>query len=145
VLLRKVGLVPDVLLDCHAIIDRINGIYTPGSISAESPKKPKITWDAFVQGAENDNLFYHSLLMDYLNAHAYVIEDLRTLYKSEFVICGYIIDTTSRYKTGLTKMISAILTFDEAENVEKYLHMSSYSKYDVCIGATPVCRTESTE
>ncbi|MBO6014209.1 MAG: ROK family transcriptional regulator [Oscillospiraceae bacterium] len=120
---------------CSAAIitDRINGLDTAHDVIGRFPKKKLIHLPGFFEAIEAGNEEYARLWDEYLDALANAVHNLRLLLNSDVIICGEMSEYVASYKAELVRKIKKIgMT---KEDVDEYLHTSSLSRYDACVGA----------
>ncbi len=117
-----------------AIIDRINGIDTTREII--SKHREIVHWNEFIERMEEGNEEYRALFEEYLDALACFISNIRIAFASDIVICGDITHIIEKYKPELVRRIRALSpSWKEPEDVDAYLHTSSFAGYQASVGA----------
>ena len=119
-----------------AIVDQINGIDTSMEIIPKLPEKRIIHWSDFIKGVKEGNEEYEALFEEYLETLAYFINNIRIAFGADIVICGDITNIIEEYKPKLVEKIRALSpSWKKPEDVDGYLHTSSFARYQSSVGA----------
>ncbi|MBO6014212.1 MAG: ROK family protein [Oscillospiraceae bacterium] len=116
------------------LIDRVNGIDTTMEIVSKS--RGILHWNEFIRQMEAGNQEYRALFDEYIDALAYFINNIRIAFGADIVICGDITHIIEKYKPELVRRIQALSpSWKQPEDVDAYLHTSSFAGYQASVGA----------
>ena len=100
------------------------------------PEKRIIHWSDFIKGVKEGNEEYEALFEEYLETLAYFINNIRIAFGADIVICGDITNIIEEYKPKLVEKIRALSpSWKKPEDVDGYLHTSSFARYQSSVGA----------
>ena len=95
-----------------------------------------IHWDEFLERMEAGDKEYRALFEEYFDALACFINNIRIAFDADIVICGDITEIIEKYKPLLVQKIRGLSpSWKPPEDVDGYLHTSSFARYQASVGA----------